>query len=59
MTRKIPELLEEITADERGVVSAAVETIECESFEVVIPITVFGDVVMDREKEDDIISMPI
>ena len=59
MTRKIPELLEEITADERGVVSAAVETIECESFEVVIPITVFGDVVMDREKEDEIISMPI
>jgi hypothetical protein len=55
----IPKLLEEITSDERGIVSAAVETIECESFEVVIPITVFGDLVMDKEKEDEIISLPI
>lgn len=59
VNQPIPELLEEITADERGVVSAAVETIECESFEAVIPITVFGDVVMDKEKDDEIISLPI
>jgi hypothetical protein len=57
--QQIPELLEEITVDERGIVSAAVETIECESFEVVIPIMVFGDVVMDKEKDDEIISLPI
>ena len=55
----IPELLEEIVNEERGVISAAVETIECESFEVVIPITVFGDVVMDKEKDDATISLPI
>lgn len=54
-----PGLLEEITSDERGTVSAAVETIECESFEIVIPLTVFGDVVMDKEKDDEIVSLPI
>jgi RAB6A-GEF complex partner protein 2 len=56
---QIPELLEEINVDERGTVLAAVETIDCESFEVIIPITVFGDVVMDKEKDEEVIRLPI
>jgi RAB6A-GEF complex partner protein 2 len=56
---QIPELLEEINVDERGTVLAAVEIIDCESFEVIIPITVFGDVVTDKEKDEEVISLPI
>jgi hypothetical protein len=37
-----PELLEEYTNDERGVVFAAVQGLECESFEIAVPIRVYG-----------------
>jgi len=53
------EFLEEITADDRGTISAAVEMIGCESFEVVIPITVYGDIIIDKEKDDEVISLAI
>lgn len=36
------DLLEEIASDDRGVVLAAVEGLKCESFEVSVPIRVFG-----------------
>jgi hypothetical protein len=38
------ELLEEISRDERGVILAAAEGIECESFEIMVPIRVYGAV---------------
>ncbi|KAL8812526.1 MAG: hypothetical protein Q9200_000961 [Gallowayella weberi] len=37
-----PELLEEVAEDERGTVSVAVETMPCETFEVIIPLHVYG-----------------
>lgn len=36
-------LLEKITEDERGSVSAAVQTLSCETFEVQLPLRVYGD----------------
>lgn len=47
------ELLEEISRDDRGVILAAVERIECESFEVVVPLRVYGALVGPAEKDDD------
>ncbi|KAI9690980.1 MAG: hypothetical protein M1822_008600 [Bathelium mastoideum] len=43
------ELLEEIGQDERGVVRAAVERLPCESFEVAVPIRVYGAVAAGSE----------
>ncbi|KAK6607852.1 hypothetical protein H4I96_04087 [Botrytis cinerea] len=47
-----PELLEEYTNDERGVVYAAVQGLECESFEVAVPIRVYGALAGTTEKEE-------
>jgi len=53
-------LLEELVKDERGVVEVAVESLECDTFEVTIPITVYGDVVEDgTASADDVIGVPI
>lgn len=38
------ELLEEISSDDRGVILAAVERLPCESFEVAVPVRVYGAV---------------
>ena len=54
-----PSLLEEIVSDERGVIQAAAEYAECETFEVTIPITVYGDVVTDRVDREEIVGLPI
>ena len=35
-------LLEEVANDERGIILAGVETLSCDSFEIAIPITVYG-----------------
>ena len=48
-----PELVEEISRDDRGVILAAVEGIECETFEVVVPLRVYGALVGLTEKEDE------
>jgi hypothetical protein len=42
-----PSLLEEIVRDERGIIRAATEYAECETFEVALPLTVYGDIVTD------------
>ncbi len=42
--RGIPPLLEELTRDERGSVWAAVEALPCETFDVAIPLRVYGPV---------------
>jgi hypothetical protein len=54
-----PSLLEEIVRDERGVIHAAAEYAECETFEVTIPITVYGDVVTDGLDREEIVGLPI
>lgn len=52
-------LLEEVVKDERGTVNVAVENLDCETFEVVIPITVYGDLVPDGREAEDITGVPI
>ncbi|KAK5101686.1 Golgi membrane exchange factor (Ric1p-Rgp1p) subunit [Lithohypha guttulata] len=55
-----PSLLENILEDERGIVSVAVESLDCDTFEVSIPITVYGDVVQDGSiNTNDIHGVPI
>lgn len=53
-------LLEDLVDDERGVIEVAVENLDCDTFEVAIPITVYGDVVSDgTASADDVIGVPI
>ena len=54
-----PGLSEEVVKDERGIVSIAVERLECENFEVIIPITVYGDVVPDMRDGDETVGIQI
>lgn len=55
-----PVLLEEVASDERGVLEVAVESLDCDTFEVTIPITVYGDVVHDgTASADDVVGVPI
>ncbi|KIV83396.1 hypothetical protein PV11_05427 [Exophiala sideris] len=53
------DLLEEVTKDERGAINVAVENVECETFEAVIPITVYGDLVPDGKSGEDVVGIPI
>jgi RAB6A-GEF complex partner protein 2 len=54
-----PSLLEEIVRDERVVIQAAAEYAECETFEVTIPLTVYGEVVIDGLDRDEVVGLPI
>lgn len=57
---KPPVLMEELASDERGVVEVAVETLDCDNFEVAIPITVYGDIVPDGAADtEDVVGIPI
>lgn len=47
--RKVRRLLEEVNADERGITLSAKSYLVCESFEVTVPIRVFGASVGDVE----------
>lgn len=53
------DLLEEVVNDERGSINVAVENLDCETFEVVIPITVYGDLVPDGNEGEEIVGIPI
>ncbi len=53
------ELLESITEDERGTILAAVETLQCETFEVSIPITVYGDTLVAQTGPEETVGLPI
>lgn len=53
------ELVEEVVRDERGTINVAVENLDCETFEVVIPITVYGDLVPDGRGDDEAVGIPI
>jgi hypothetical protein len=50
--RHAADLLEEISRDDRGVVLAAAENIECESFEVAVPLRIYGAIVGGTEKDE-------
>lgn len=52
-------LLEEVIKDERGTINVAVENLDCETFDVVIPMTVYGDFVPDGKEGDEVVSLPI
>ena len=45
--------------DDRGSVLAAAEMLQCETFEVSIPITVYGDTVVARTEAGDTVGLPI
>ncbi|KAI1004565.1 hypothetical protein K3495_g3646 [Podosphaera aphanis] len=42
ITEDYPSLLEELSSDDRGIVLTATESLECESFEIAVPIRVYG-----------------
>ncbi|KAJ9614238.1 Golgi membrane exchange factor (Ric1p-Rgp1p) subunit [Cladophialophora chaetospira] len=55
----VTDLLEEVVNDDRGTVNVAVENLDCETFDVVIPITVYGDLVPDGKESDEFVGIPI
>jgi hypothetical protein len=46
-------LLETVSEDERGATMSALEHLGCESFEVAIPITIYGETVRERLPEEN------
>ncbi|KAL5051452.1 hypothetical protein BDW71DRAFT_193800 [Aspergillus fruticulosus] len=46
-------LLETVSEDERGATMSALEHLGCESFEVTIPITIYGETVRERLPEEN------
>jgi len=46
------ELLEEISSDDRGIILAAIERLPCESFEVAVPVRVYGTVSGSSDSPD-------
>jgi hypothetical protein len=47
------QLLEAVHEDDRGQILTALENLGCESFEISIPITVYGETVRERVPEED------
>lgn len=47
-----PSLLEAVASDDRGVVLAAVEMLDCETFEIEVPLTVYGAVSGTVERDE-------
>jgi hypothetical protein len=50
------DLLEEISRDDRGVVLASTEALDCESFEVAVPLRVYGALAGSTEKDDSLLE---
>ena len=46
------DLLEEVASDDRGVTLAAAEAIDCESFEIAVPLRVYGALGGNAEKDE-------
>ena len=46
------DLIEEIARDDRGLVLAAVEALDCETFEIAVPLRVYGAVTANAERDD-------
>ena len=55
----LTELFDEVINDERGTVNIAVERMECETFDVHIPLTVYGDAVPSTSEGGDVKGIPI
>ncbi len=53
------DLLESVVKDDRGSILAAVETLHCETFEVSIPITVYGDTIVAATDAEETVGFPI
>jgi hypothetical protein len=47
------QLLETVSQDDRGTTMSALEHLGCESFEVAIPITIYGETVRERLPEEN------
>jgi RAB6A-GEF complex partner protein 2 len=52
-------LLESVVNDDRGSILAAVEMLQCETFEISIPITVYGDTIVTGTEAEETIGVPI
>jgi len=52
-------LLESIVKDDRGSILAAVETLQCETFEISIPITVYGDTIVTGTEAEETVGIPV
>ncbi len=54
-TQRYTELLEEMSRDDRGTVFAAAETLDCESFEIAVPLRIYGALTgnTDRDEMDE------
>jgi len=50
------ELLEEISSDDRGMVLAAAEVLDCESFEIAVPLRVYGALGGNTEREENLVE---
>jgi len=46
------ELLEEVSRDDRGVVLGSAEVLDCESFEIAVPLRVYGALAGNTERDD-------
>ncbi|KAH6722071.1 Rgp1-domain-containing protein [Leptodontidium sp. MPI-SDFR-AT-0119] len=46
------DLLEEVSRDDRGLVLAAAEALECESFEIAVPLRIYGALAMSTERDE-------
>lgn len=49
-------LLEEISSDDRGMVLAAAEVLDCESFEIAVPLRVYGALGGNTEREESLLE---
>ena len=52
-------LLESVVSDDRGSILAAVEMLQCETFEISIPITVYGDTIVTGTEAEETIGILI
>ena len=52
LTVDYAELLEEVSRDDRGVVLAAAEAVDCESFEIAVPLRVYGALAGNAERDE-------
>lgn len=46
------DILEEVSRDDRGVILASAEVLECESFEIAVPLRVYGALAGNTEKDE-------
>ena len=55
----IPDLFDEVVNDERGTINIAVERMDCDTFDVQIPLTVYGDAIPSVSEGGDVEGIPL